>query len=129
MKSDLNAILPEKLNQLLCFKQTDKAMSYDSFKSFVGSQTSTLLMNSNRLPVNSVDGPQCVVGPENYDEAGEEETVDAYDEDCNFIGAVQRPPNNRFPRPRQANWLRTQPSRLVSRLGGSHGARHGLRRG
>ncbi len=68
MKSDLNAILPDKLNQLLCFKQTDAAMSYEAFKSFVETQTSTLLMNSNRLPVNSVDSPQCVVVSDGHDD-------------------------------------------------------------
>ena len=66
-------------------------MSYEAFKSFVESQTSTLLMNSNRLPVNIVDSPQCAVVPDNYDNEGEEEeTINAFDEDGNFIGAHDR---------------------------------------
>ena len=35
MKSDLNAALPPKLSELLCIKQSDPKMSYESFKDFV----------------------------------------------------------------------------------------------
>ena len=114
MKSDLNAILPQKLNELLCFKQTDASMSYEAFKTFVETQTSTLLMNSHRLPVNSVDGPQCSVVPANYEEQGEEETIEAYDGDGNFIGAFTKTPGKRFPRPqRTGNRARPQPERAA----------------
>ena len=55
MKSDLDAILPAKLSELLCIKQSDPKMSCESFKSFVGEQTSQILMNPGRLPVNAIN--------------------------------------------------------------------------
>ena len=55
MKSDLDAILPAKLSELLCIKQSDPEMSYDSFKDFVEGQTAQIPMNSGRLPVHAVD--------------------------------------------------------------------------
>ena len=55
LKSDLNAILPPKLSENLCMKQTDTRMSYSLFKNFVESQVSQILMTSGRLPVNAVE--------------------------------------------------------------------------
>ena len=55
MKSDLNAILPIKLSEMLCLKQSDPKMSYETFKNFVEGQTAQILMNQGRLPVNVLD--------------------------------------------------------------------------
>ena len=74
MKSDLNATLTAKPSELLCIKQTDVKMGHGSFKNFVEGQVSQILMNSNRLPVNAVDGRE--------PEANEDDGTDS--EDCNL---------------------------------------------
>lgn len=51
----MDAILPAELSELLCIKQSDPRMSYESFKGFVEGQAAQILMNSGRLPVNAVD--------------------------------------------------------------------------
>ena len=85
MESDLNAILPAKVSELLCFKLSDPKMSYESFKSFVEGQTAQILMNSGRLPVHALDeGDQEDAG---YDATDE---WNGYDQDQDLVAWVGR---------------------------------------
>ena len=69
MKSDLNFILPHKLSELLCLKQPDPKMTYDSFRQFVVGQVAQILMNSGRFPANAVGDLET----DNHEDGNDEE--------------------------------------------------------
>ena len=84
MKSDLNAILPAKLSELLCMKQSDSKMSYGSFKGFVEHQTGQILINAGRLPINAV-GEKVIQGREAEEDEDEEEAAES---DINGLSSI-----------------------------------------
>jgi hypothetical protein len=91
LKSDLLAILPDKLStDIVIIRQaTDRAVSFDVFRDFVLATATRLLFESRRRG-GGVHAVVPDVGCVPCNDEAEEETIEAYDADGNFIGAFNR---------------------------------------